>query len=172
MHVKQLLLVTGIALICFTLLPTDTLGVYAVIYTATDASGNKAEFRLTVNVVEATPPLLKLLGPIVLEWRAGDAWIDPGATADDLVDGTLDSHVVVSYEERFSTHMPATYTVTYTLNYTNTRGLKAQPVMRSVVVKDLDPPVRRLFYSTTSRRHSVALVVPFNSFAHSPMRRD
>jgi hypothetical protein len=35
------------------------------------------------------PPVLGLLGPAVLKHKRGDAFIDPGVTAEDEIDGAL-----------------------------------------------------------------------------------
>ena len=120
----------------------DVLGTYNIVYTAVDASGNDMTFTLVVNVVEATAPMLELVGPSPLMWTAGQAWSDPGATASDLVDGNLNSFVSTSYPMFIPVGTPGEFTVVYSLDYTNSRGLRAANITRRVIVVDMDDPAR------------------------------
>ena len=68
---------------------TTTMGAQTVTYTATDAAGNTTTATRTLNVVDTTGPVITILGtnPVTLEW--GTDYVDSGATATDLRDGTV-----------------------------------------------------------------------------------
>ncbi|MBT8448215.1 MAG: DUF5011 domain-containing protein, partial [Gammaproteobacteria bacterium] len=86
-----------------------TAGDYTITYSATDAAGNSASADRTVTVADTTPPAVTLTGESLIVLTEGDTFTDPGATADDLVDG----NVAVTTSGTVDTNTPADYILTY-----------------------------------------------------------
>ncbi|HEY0010333.1 MAG TPA: S8 family serine peptidase [Candidatus Paceibacterota bacterium] len=105
----------------------NVVGTYAVTYTATDAAGNKATATRSVIVKDMTAPVLTLTGANPLYLKAGQTYVEPGATARDAVDGA----VAVTITGTVNTKVVGTYVRTYTA--TDKAGNKAT-LTRSVVV--------------------------------------
>ncbi|WP_099159511.1 DUF4185 domain-containing protein [Virgibacillus ndiopensis] len=84
--------------------------------------------------VDSTPPVIKLNGDATIEIPLGASFNDPGATADDNLDGDLTDKIEVSGE--VNTRIKDTYTLTY--NVTDADGNKASPVTRTVKVTGED----------------------------------
>jgi len=82
-----------------------------------------------------TPPVITLLGDATTTIMVGQNFVDPGATALDQEDGNITSQIVVS--GNVSTSTPGTYVLTY--NVTDSQGLAATPVTRTVIVQALTP---------------------------------
>lgn len=78
---------------------TSELRKVSIVLRACDRSGNCAEVRRMVEVVDTTPPSLRLLPPptLVLNLGAQVDLLDPGVEAFDLVDGDLSNRVHVDY---------------------------------------------------------------------------
>jgi hypothetical protein len=77
-----------------------------------------------------TPPIITLSGANPFSLVAGDSYVEPGYTATDTQDGDISSQVVVSGS--VNTSVVGTYTLTY--NVTDSSGLPANPVTRTVNV--------------------------------------
>ena len=103
-------------------------GVYTITYTATDAGGNSSQTtrEVTVLAVDTMPPLITLLGEDSVEITTEQTFNDPGATATDDTDGTID--VVVSGAVGSE---PGVYALTYSA--TDAAGNSSQ-VNRTVTV--------------------------------------
>lgn len=104
-------------------------GSYTLTYSATDSAGNSASLDRTVIVADTTAPVVTLLGDAVIALEIGSDYVEAGATALDLVDGSID--VVIS-------GAVDTQTVSnYTLNYsaTDTAG-NTGSINRIVQVQD------------------------------------
>lgn len=90
----------------------STLGQYFVTYTATDSEGNKTQIQRTVNIVDATPPVISLPGSVYITIVHGrDEYVEQGATAEDFIDGIVPVDIggdIVNSDEL------GVYTVTYT----------------------------------------------------------
>ena len=115
----------------------NTLGTYLLTYTATDASSNTASVTLTVNVVnDVTPPVITLAGDNPLTLSCGDAYVEPGATATDDVDGDVTGSIVISGQPPAGPLAPGSWTVTYSVSdsYGNTAT-----ATRTVVIQDNCP---------------------------------
>jgi hypothetical protein len=83
------------------------------------------------------PPLLTLNGPEEMEVLVGTTFDDPGAIAEDNLDGNINSKIVV--EGTVDTATVGEYTLTYTVS--DKAGNAATPVTRIVkVVEELSDP--------------------------------
>ena len=127
---------------------TTTPGIYTVVYNVTDSAGLAADPKtLTVFVVAPSanqPPTITLLGDNPITITEGDEFTDPGATATDPEDGDITADIVVGGDTISTTTPPGTYTITY--NVTDSEGLAADEVTRTVVVEEkavppVEPPV-------------------------------
>jgi len=90
-------------------------------------------------VVDATPPVITLLGVTPVTIAQGSVYTDAGATALDNVDGNITANIVTV--NNVNTAVPGTYTVTY--NVSDAAGNPATQVTRTVNVTllDITPPV-------------------------------
>src|SRR5699024_2086992 len=94
---------------------TSTVGEYEVVYTVSDAAGNEATDTRIVNVVEAdyttlvrssedtVAPVISLNGDNPMELEVGSTYDEPGATAEDDVDGDVSDAIEVSGDVDTST---------------------------------------------------------------------
>ena len=111
-------------------------GIYQIIYTYTDSSGNTAQQVVRkVNVVDTTPPVISLIGDANVTHSASTTYIDQGANWSDIVDGngTADANGSVD------SNTPGIYQITYTKS--DSSGNVAEPVVRTINVVDSDAPV-------------------------------
>ncbi len=106
---------------------------YTITYTAIDAAGNQSSLFRTVNVVDVTPPVIKLEGESTINHNYGDVYTDLGAAATD----NLDSSVTVTTSGGVNIDMLNSYIITYTA--TDVAG-NTSSVMRTVNVADLAGP--------------------------------
>jgi len=65
-------------------------GTYTLTYSATDSAGNTATATRTVIVADTTGPMITLVGGSSLNHEYGTPFVDPGASAVDTVDGSVD----------------------------------------------------------------------------------
>ena len=117
---------------------TAVLGNYQLTYNVSDAAGNPAiEVVRTVSVVapaDTTAPVITLIGDTNEEITQGEAWIDPGATAFDDVDGDITGSIQVT--GNIDSNTLGVQTLTYSVD--DAAGNSATPVQRTVtVVADL-----------------------------------
>lgn len=117
-------------------------GTYVLTYSASDAAGNESQVTREVTVVarDTTPPVITLAGEPTLEVVEGTEFNDPGASATDDVDGTVEVTVTGAVGT-----IPGSYTLTYSA--TDASGNSSQ-VTRTieVVSRDFD-----LFTATASQ---------------------
>ncbi|MCL1982008.1 MAG: DUF5011 domain-containing protein [Clostridiales bacterium] len=121
----------------------NTPGVYRLEYKVSDAAGNTAEATRVVEVVlvDDTPPVLTLKGSQTMEIRQGEAFIEPGYTATDNIDGDITGKVVVS--GAVNVNVPGHYTLEYSVS--DAAGNKAAATRAvNVVLVDNTPPVLTL----------------------------
>jgi surface protein len=111
-----------------------TPGSYIVNYSAVDSAGNRVNVTRTVNVIDATAPVITLNGQRVLRQNEDTAYTEVGASATDNLDLTVD--VVISGTLNPAT--PGTYTLTYTA--TDMEGNTATTT-RTITFSDITPPV-------------------------------
>ena len=69
------------------------IGEYTLTYTATDVAGNTARATRTVRVVDDVPPTITLNGLAAVELERDEPYWDPGATAEDEIDGAVETTV-------------------------------------------------------------------------------
>lgn len=142
-------------------------GVYTVTYSAVDAAGNAVSILRTVTVeaaptggggsdggdggndggsgggetpADTTAPVVTLSGPSSLNVEQGTSFMDPGASAQDAVDGAV--QVTVSGSVDVDT--AGTYTLTYAAT---DRAGNTATVERTVTVADTTAPVVTLIGS-------------------------
>jgi hypothetical protein len=79
----------------------------------------------------SVPPTITLLGDNPMTITQGSVYIDPGATAHDIIDGDLTSAIIIS-TTGLNTSIPGEYAVTYTV--TNSNSLTTT-ISRQVIVE-------------------------------------
>ena len=94
----------------------------------------------TITSTDNVPPVITLLGENPLQLTVGDSYTDPGATANDDVDGDITGNIVVAGDV-VDPNTEDTYIVTY--NVSDAAGNPAIEVTRTVnvVAPDIIPPV-------------------------------
>jgi len=92
----------------------NTTGTYMLTYSVADAAGNEANASRTVTVVDTTNPVLTLLGDANMSQAKDSAWVDPGATASDSLDGNLTSSITITGTVDVNT--TGVYTLTYSIS--------------------------------------------------------
>ena len=119
----------------------NTVGIYAVTYTASDTTGNTSTATRTVSVTDQTPPLITLVGSNSVEVAYGTAFTDPGATATDAVDGDLSAYVQVMkpYTVASVGWSAGTYTLSYVVS--DAAGNVSQTLTRTVQVAKVTPVI-------------------------------
>ena len=75
---------------------TSAVGLYSVVYHAVDSSGNETNATRVVNVTAGQPPVITLIGNDPYDVLVGTSYSDPGATANDPEDGTVNVDVNTS----------------------------------------------------------------------------
>ncbi len=119
-------------------LPIDTAiaGSYVIEYRVNDSQGLQAvPVKRQVQVsATSTAPVITLLGSSTVTLAQGQSYSDAGATASDVEDGDITSAIVTSGLP-IDTAIPGSYTITY--NVTDSHGVAATQVIRTVVVDGL-----------------------------------
>ena len=90
---------------------SDVTGTYVLTYTVTNSFGNTATTTRTVNVVDAKPPVLTVIGDNPLTYQVSTSFVDPGATAIDEYDGDISNKILKS--STVTPTIAGTYKVTY-----------------------------------------------------------
>ncbi|MCP3691956.1 MAG: DUF5011 domain-containing protein, partial [Planctomycetaceae bacterium] len=111
-------------------------GTYIIRYDCQDAAGNEAaEVIRTVHVKDTLPPVITLSGNDTLDIEAGFPYEEPGANAEDSLDGNVD--VVIDHsgvDTGVLGNHSVTFSATDAAQNTATAG-------RNVLVRDTLPPV-------------------------------
>ncbi len=91
-----------------------------IIYSVSDAAGNKTVVERVIVYNDPVPPELTLNGEHQITVMAGTGFSEPGFTASDNCDGDITGKVAIS--GGVDIYMPGTYTLTYTVSdsYNNT----------------------------------------------------
>lgn len=119
---------------------TNILDTYIITYNVNDTAGNIAdEVTREVIVRDMTPPEITRQGSSKIILTVGTPFTDPGATAQDNVDGDISNQIVV--DNPVDTNVPGIYTITY--NVSDDAGNSATEVTRGVNVV--------IFHSTFGR---------------------
>ncbi len=117
----------------------STPGSYLVTYDVSDAAGNAAtQVTRTVNVVDTTPPVITLSGANPQTLEAPSAYVEPGATASDSLDGNITASIVID-ATAVNASVPGSYLVTYDVS--DAAGNPAVQLTRTVIVQDTTIPV-------------------------------
>ena len=116
---------------------TNKMGTYKVSYTATNSVGLSTTVYRQVVVVDLHKPIITLNGESDVTVKINSDYIDAGAIAMDYVDGNITSEMVIV--NNVDTSTLGTYTVTF--NVTDTNGLAAPEVTRTVNVADNPPTI-------------------------------
>ena len=150
--------------------PHDT--PFQVTYSVADRSGNRVTKRRTVKVVDTTPPVITLTGSQALDKtkysiecttpelcgvEGGTTWVDPGASATDLLDDDDDvtnkvapecvncqelrDLKVSSSKDAIDTDAKAFTKYEISYNVKDAAGNAAKPVVRYVEIRDSTKPV-------------------------------
>ena len=158
----------------------NRLGVYTIIYSVKDNSGNAAAAVVrTVRVVDAVSPVITLKGQQIITINAGENYKDAGATAHDDVDGDITQSIEIT--GMIITGTPGVYTLTF--NVKDKSGNAAASVVRTVrvtVVDELAPVItlkgeqsltirgRGCLTRTPGRRRTTTWMVTSRSRLRSP----
>ncbi len=120
---------------------SSIIGSYIVTYNVSDAAGNQAvEVVRTVVVEDFTPPIVALRGTTTVLIDYGNDYVEAGAIATDDTDGVVTLDIVIDYDGLvFTKPIPGTYSVIYTAP--DSSGNVSVPVIRTVIVTDVTPPV-------------------------------
>ena len=112
---------------------TSVAGTYTLTYSHTDSGGLSAPTitrTVNVNAVANTAPSLTLIGVNPIDLFLNETFTDPGATVTDAEDGNS----TVFGTGNVDTSVAGSYTVTY--NHTDSGGLSAPTITRTVNVSD------------------------------------
>ena len=110
---------------------TDIQGVYRIVYTASDSSGNVSTITREVRIQDPKAPILTLKGESFMILRGGEAYEEPGYSAMDGNGNPLKVAVVGAH---FDYKKEGQYTIEYIAE--NSEGIRAMAT-RVVVVKDV-----------------------------------
>jgi hypothetical protein len=114
------------------------------------ASDGVNESEIATVSFEITPvndaPQVRLVGRSTISIERGAVYTDPGATAEDPEDGDISDSIVIG-GDTVDTNAEGTYLITY--NVTDSEGLAADEVTRTVIVEVDDPPVITLIGPAT-----------------------
>jgi subtilisin-like proprotein convertase family protein len=120
---------------------TAVIGTYTRAYNVSDAAGNAAvTVTRVVYVIEAadtTAPVISLFGASPLTIEQNTTFIDPGAAANDNVDGNISGNIVVS--GTVNSNVVGSYRLSY--NVSDAAGNSAVTVTRTVNVQPNVAPV-------------------------------
>ncbi|MGB2216464.1 MAG: immunoglobulin-like domain-containing protein, partial [Flavobacteriaceae bacterium] len=113
---------------------SNVVGNYTITYTATDQAGNSSTATRQVNVIDTTAPVISINGNSTFALEAGGTYSDSGATATDIVDGSVSVITTGSVDS----NAVGNYTITYTA--TDQAG-NSSTATRQVNVIDTTAPV-------------------------------
>jgi len=103
-------------------------GSYEITYRVEDRDGHSDEAKRLVKVEDSIAPVISLRGQAAMSVQLNNPFLDPGATADDLCDGT----VAVAVIGVVDTTKAGLYTLTYTAR--DSAGNEAFPITRQITV--------------------------------------
>jgi len=110
---------------------------YNFTVSATDNAGNESSMSGVVTATtqpvdnsDTVKPVISLLGNDTINLIQGDSFIDPGATANDNIDGNISANIIVS--GTVNTSQTGTYLLSYDVQ--DAAGNNADTLMRSIIV--------------------------------------
>jgi uncharacterized repeat protein (TIGR01451 family) len=112
----------------------NAVGTYEIIFSASDISGNDAEQRVRVNVVDTTGPVITLNGSNPMTVECHTSFTDPGATAADGCEGPVN----VNASGSVNPDVVGSYSIVYTASDS---GGRTTTVTRVVNVVDTTAPL-------------------------------
>ena len=116
---------------------SSTPGVYEISFNVSDYAGNKAVKKIRkVTVRDTSGPVIELLGDGVVSQEAGFVYVEPGYTANEIVDGDITS--LVEVEGDVDIKKIGSYVLTFQVN--DIAGNVSNVKSRTVVVADTQPP--------------------------------
>lgn len=121
------------------------IGTTVVEFSVSDAAGNSAQASASVTVSDLSAPVITLNGEADISLGIGAVFSDPGAAAQDTVDGDLSAAIAVSGS--VNTAVAGVYTLSY--NVSDTAGNAAETRTRTVTVSDNQAPVLSVPAATT-----------------------
>jgi formylglycine-generating enzyme required for sulfatase activity len=92
----------------------NSTGTYLLTYSVADAAGNEVNATRTVTVSDTTDPVVTLLGDANVTHAKDVAWVEPGATASDTLDGNLTNQVTIT--GTVDVNSTGTYVLTYSVS--------------------------------------------------------
>ncbi|QEP44929.1 DUF5011 domain-containing protein [Ectothiorhodospiraceae bacterium BW-2] len=111
------------------------LGSTTVTFSATDSQGNTGSAQAVIIIADLTPPTLTLNGETDLTHPYGESYTDPGASANDTIDGDLTD--LITLIGSVNSAALGSYTLTYTVE---DRAGNANSTTRHIHVIDTLPP--------------------------------
>lgn len=116
-------------------------GTYTLVYSAKDAAGNIGTLEIEVQIIVGGRPFISLNGKVTMDWEAGVAFVDPLGTITDSLQPDLDVHLNSDANTAVNVNRLGVYNVTYSMAKADNQGYFAEPVVRTVIVKDTQAPV-------------------------------
>jgi len=116
-----------------------------VTYEAKDKYDNTTTIKREVDILDLVAPTINLIGEKDIKLHIGQAWEDPGVEVTDNYYNNLPYEAIVAPHGYINTNLPGKYTITYKASDGAwPKPNSADPVKRTVVVKDVKPPVINL----------------------------
>jgi len=136
-----------------------TVGVHTITWTSTaDVAGNVGTATQTVTVQDTTAPAISLNGAAAINVASGSVYADAGATAADIVDGTV---TVVTTGVVNTATIGTVNTLTYTA--TDAAGNVSTATRAVTVVADAIPPVVTAPAAVTREATALLTTVPLGT---------
>ena len=102
-----------------------------------DTNNTEDIYRASNPLFPNIVPTIALIGSSTITVTEGGTYVDLGATANDAEDGDITANIVVG-GDTVDTNTPGTYVITY--NVTDSGGLQASEVTRTVIVEAAPGP--------------------------------
>ena len=117
---------------------TSILGDWHIQYEVEDSHGYRLSTERTLRVQDPLAPVLTLVGNAEVPVDIGGTYTEEEASAADSNGGAITDPAIVISGDTVDTNTPGTYTVQYDFTDGNSRA--AEPIFRTVTVRDLTPP--------------------------------
>lgn len=131
---------------------TKTLGdIYYITYTITGSNSTIVTANRQINIINITPPIITLLGSSPLPSYLGTTFVDPGATAVDI----LNNSIIPTVSGIINPNNSGYYNLTYTaIDSSNNTSL----VNRTIIMSDKTPIYRFALIDTNDSGNSYAIL--------------